>query len=125
MKVLLATKIIYCLYSNGMGTEAEEFMQYCIDSMDKKQFPQLIPLSRDQEKGETKVQNMHILENGIEVDLSDGWVPWEGGECPIDKDSIVNVICRNGDRINGYLASYLIWHEEESGNDVVAYKIVE
>lgn len=54
----------------------------------------------------------------------DGFIPWAGGECPVQKDNKVVVKFRNG---GSYLdtASVFCWYEMGSYGDIVGYKAVE
>ena len=63
----------------------------------------------------------------------DGWIPWEGGECPVDQDAEVDVEFRNGERImirRAYIwsgdsvasVSNLWKHEGDPDYHIVAYR---
>lgn len=54
----------------------------------------------------------------------DGFIPWAGGECPVQKDNKVVVKFRDG---GSYLdtASVFCWYEMGSYGDIVGYKAVE
>ena len=60
----------------------------------------------------------------------DGWIPWEGGECPVAHSTIVDVRLRLG--CDGCaVASNWRWCHETRGNpilketDIVAYRVVK
>ena len=61
-----------------------------------------------------------------------GWIPWAGGECPVDGDTQVYVRYRGGfDEIHAYRAKSFWWrHPWDTDNpqdvscDIVAYKVV-
>jgi len=59
---------------------------------------------------------------------ADGWIPWNGGECPVGDDVRVEIRRRGGD-IATHVASYFIWHHWRSGADrdheIVAYRVVK
>ena len=60
----------------------------------------------------------------------DGWIPWEGGECPVAHGTVVDVRYRDGWEGDG-LASKWRWHhatQESSdvkGLDIIAYRVVK
>lgn len=59
---------------------------------------------------------------------ADGWIPWEGGECPVLNMSRVDVVHRNGDifldRFAGY-AQAKTWTHDDHPRDIIAYRVVE
>ena len=67
---------------------------------------------------------IHTLENGMEIDLDDGWIPWGGGDCPVGDDSHVQVIFR--DSIEGEMQSGGGWDWEHHGvdGDILAYEVI-
>ena len=60
----------------------------------------------------------------------DGWIPWEGGACPVEVGTRVDVRYRDGWEGDG-LASKWRWHhatQESSdvkGLDIIAYRVVK
>ena len=60
----------------------------------------------------------------------DGWIPWEGGECPVAHGTVVDVRYRDGWEGDG-LASKWRWHHatQESSDakevDIIAYRVVK
>ena len=60
----------------------------------------------------------------------DGWIPWEGGACPVEVGTRVDVRYRDGWE-GGGLASKWRWHHETRGNpileggDIIAYRVVK
>jgi hypothetical protein len=60
----------------------------------------------------------------------DGWIPWEGGACPVEVGTRVDVRYRDGWE-GGGLASKWRWHHETRGNpileggDIIAYRAVK
>ena len=59
---------------------------------------------------------------------ADGWIPWSGGECPLDLLTQVDVRYRNsGELIIGStcLAGAYDWSHDERDYDIVAYRIVK
>lgn len=61
---------------------------------------------------------------------ADGWILWEGGDCPVAHSTIVNVRYRDGWEGDG-LASVWCWHHatQESSDakevDIIAYRVVK
>ena len=59
---------------------------------------------------------------------ADGWIPWSGGECPLDLLTQVDVRYRNsGELIIGStcLAGAYDWSHDERDYDIIAYRIVK
>lgn len=55
----------------------------------------------------------------------DGWIKWEGGECPVPPTTIVRALLRCGDEAgNAYPGSSWDWMHSDSAFDIVAYKRV-
>ena len=54
----------------------------------------------------------------------DGWIKWEGGECPVPEGTIVEVKFRDGDCEGGFPAGEAGWAHEWGTADIVAYRIV-
>ena len=60
----------------------------------------------------------------------DGWIPWEGGDCPVAHGTVVDVRFRDGWEGDG-LASKWRWHHATQENsdvkelDIVAYRVVK
>jgi hypothetical protein len=57
---------------------------------------------------------------------ADGWIPWEGGECPVEYRTAVDVIFRNGDGAEfKWPAGGHRWGHTGMFTDIIAYKVVE
>jgi len=60
---------------------------------------------------------------------ADGWIPWSGGECPLDRLTQVDVRYRAGDEFMGagsmWLAGSYNWNHDESDYDIIAYRIAK
>ena len=67
---------------------------------------------------------------------ADGWIKWEGGECPVPDGVLVDVEYRDGIRKFSLPANELVggkdrdasicfWYDEGVPNDIIAYRIVE
>ena len=60
----------------------------------------------------------------------DGWIPWEGGDCPVAHGTVVDVRLRNQGEGRA-VASNWHWLHETRGNsilegaDIIAYRVVK
>ena len=56
---------------------------------------------------------------------SDGWISWDGGECPVDGDVVVDVKFRAQGQadLDGDVADNFRWEHFSNGADVVAYRL--
>ena len=52
------------------------------------------------------------------------WVKWDGGECPVPLDTIVEVKFRDGDSQSGHPAYAYYWHHDGDGADILTYCII-
>ena len=54
-----------------------------------------------------------------------GWINWDGGECPVDSDAIVEVKFRNPSRnkFNNDRAGDFTWSHDGFGGDIIAYRL--
>lgn len=52
------------------------------------------------------------------------WIKWDGGECPVDRETLVEVKMRDGCTAIGK-AKYGVWANTSLDYDIVAYRIVE
>lgn len=54
-----------------------------------------------------------------------GWIDWQGGECPVDSDAIVEVKFRNPSRnkFNNDRAGDFAWSHDGFGGDIIAYRL--
>ena len=52
------------------------------------------------------------------------WIDWFGGECPVSPDKLVYTWNRRGKVLNSK-ASKRNWKWDGSGNDIVAYQLVD
>lgn len=54
---------------------------------------------------------------------ADGWIEWNGGECPVDGRSLVNYKMRDGGTCeDGDEASDLVWEHRLCWSDIIAYR---
>lgn len=60
---------------------------------------------------------------------ADGWIPWVGGECPVDPDTLVDVKVTPlvaAELLESRYAKCLEWsHEVEFFASIIAYRVVE
>ena len=54
----------------------------------------------------------------------DDWIPWEGGDCPVERRAVVRVKAKNGEIGTDKAHFYDWWHAGEP-NDIVAYRVVQ
>lgn len=60
---------------------------------------------------------------------ADGWIEWKGGECPVEKGTLVDVIWRNGTERAGVKALHIggaghrFWVADGMVNDIIAYRL--
>lgn len=60
---------------------------------------------------------------------ADGWIEWKGGECPVEKGTLVDVIWRDGAERSGVKALHLggaghqFWVADGMVNDIIAYRL--
>ena len=63
-----------------------------------------------------------------------GWIKWEGGKCPVEKGTLVDVKYRDGNRKYSLPAGVSIddsvpnaheayWHNDSNGWDIIAYRL--
>jgi hypothetical protein len=53
----------------------------------------------------------------------DAWIEWEGGECPVPPNRVVDVKIRSGEIFYGPAFSYAWTHGGNGRRDIVAYKL--
>lgn len=52
----------------------------------------------------------------------DGWIPWAGGECPVERRAVVMVKGKNGE-VDTDKAHFYDWHHTGSSLDIIAYRV--
>ncbi|MGH3055280.1 MAG: hypothetical protein ACRDL7_09925, partial [Gaiellaceae bacterium] len=62
--------------------------------------------------------------------LPEGFLPWSGGECPVEEGTRVNVIRRDGLQTSNYMlnrtAAFMDWtHVGKHPLDIIAYRVVQ
>lgn len=56
---------------------------------------------------------------------ADGWIPWCGGECPVDADRRVAVKLRDWESDEVRRADLWFWEHRYGETDIIAYRIVK
>lgn len=51
------------------------------------------------------------------------WIPWAGGECPVDDNARVDVEFRDRDVAVGCLANNWNWGHSGRDGDIIAYRL--
>lgn len=54
----------------------------------------------------------------------DGWIDWKGVGCPVPDDTIVEILCKDGDRFGPAPAKLWVWSQCGMGT-VIAYRIAD
>ena len=54
----------------------------------------------------------------------DDWIPWKGGECPVERRDVVMVKGKNGD-VDTDKSHFYDWHRTGSPLDIIAYRVVK
>jgi len=61
--------------------------------------------------------------------MTDGWIEWKGGECPIEPETIVETHYRNGDCDDARPAHRFGWDhwggDEMGAWDIIAYRVID
>lgn len=68
--------------------------------------------------------------------MSNEWIEWNGGECPVERGTLVDVRYRSGDEKFGLFAGVhaeggdddagpAYWEHDDFYNDIVAYRLSE
>lgn len=75
----------------------------------------------------------HPVEHAKRVADAEGWIEWPGGECPVEKGTLVDVRYRDGQELSALPAndiapsqrdaSYAFWRNDENQNDIIAYRL--
>lgn len=60
---------------------------------------------------------------------NEGWIDWPGGECPVEKGTLVDVRLRNGNTFERLAAlvesraTLPFWRSDDAGGDIIAYRL--
>lgn len=63
-----------------------------------------------------------VLVDREQYEARDGWITWHGGECPVDGDVVVTVMCRDDEKELGD-AELFDWSHDIGNADITAYRI--
>lgn len=55
--------------------------------------------------------------------MSNDWIEWKGGECPVAADAVVDYMLRDGEVGKGIEAYRLRWDDRGMGGDLIAYRL--
>lgn len=55
---------------------------------------------------------------------NDGWIPWSGGECPVDGGLLIEVKYRGYAEIEINRGKEFRWNHADKPSDIIAYKII-
>lgn len=67
----------------------------------------------------------HFSEPGAPKDDDDGWIKWQGGECPENPGVQVEIICKNMDESTRSSAGDFRWSHQGWPSDIIKYRIIE
>lgn len=66
------------------------------------------------------LQRRHELDTPAQPQADDdGWIPWHGGDCPVDPTAFMHVRYRDGEEGSG---SQYWWDHSDRPRDIIAYK---
>lgn len=82
----------------------------------------------------TREQYEAALAASKAVVTHDGWIQWDGGECPVEDGVLVDIRIRNGKESHGVRAneitegvnpdaSHPFWRKDGNGGDIIAYRL--
>lgn len=120
--------VVSCIHSNNL---LRNWHQTCIS---REEYYQAYPKA-DAYDGLITTKDIHEYAKKVrECDLgypekadADGWIEWEGGECPVDRGTIVDVRHRNGgEHIS--CAALGLWNQTwgrvgKNPDDIIAYRL--
>lgn len=59
-----------------------------------------------------------------DTQVTEPWIKWEGGECPVGRSQQVDVIFRDGGSAGPLGASYFRWKHISNMDDIIRYRVV-
>lgn len=90
-------------------------------------------VTRFRDKGGKKdlEKAMHVINMLIEMEYTEKqsedinqWIIWNGGNCPVNKEFIVEIKTDCSDLIYTEIASKLSWEHHGTATDIVAYRLL-
>lgn len=84
-------------------------------------------LAESEAKMAATIQVLRALaaEKEASAPFGDGWIKWEGGDCPVASETQVVVRLREGDEDLRMVARIWDWKHYGHSGDIVAYRVVE
>ena len=123
----LAIQPVEYIHANGIGYMEGNVIKYVTRWKQKGGVADL-------EKAKHYIELLIELEANKEAvdapkpaELGDGWIHWNGGECPVPARTRVDIRFRRGDDESNRIAEALEWGHGKLGCwwDIVAYRIVQ
>jgi hypothetical protein len=79
---------------------------------------------------EAEVERLRAqLQQSSPQPADDGWIPWEGGDCPVKPEAWVEVKWRKGMKGSGGtskdIGGIFSWSHEGGFGDIIAYRVVQ
>lgn len=89
----------------------------------RKRFDTGVKITREQYEAALAASKEPLTGTGV-----DGWIDWPGGECPVDRDALVEVKYRNGTVKPPEPARFYIWTNgygscRTTDADIIAYRL--
>lgn len=84
-----------------------------------------MPMTNDIERLHGRIAELEARVAALEGVTDDGWITWNGGECPVSGDTKVKVMFRDGDHGGEVVAGSVDWAHYGSDGDVIAYRVVK
>jgi hypothetical protein len=50
---------------------------------------------------------------------------WNGGECPVHRESVVTTWCRRGGSVEGIAAKHFFWGHHDGDGDIVCFQVTK
>lgn len=54
---------------------------------------------------------------------ADGWIAWNGGDCPVPDETVVDVRLRADGEVLAHPARYWNWQHDDSCDPILAYRV--
>jgi len=54
--------------------------------------------------------------------LPEGFIPHDGGRCPVDRWKIVSIVTRSGRTLGPLVANHWDWWSSDHPGDIIAYR---
>ncbi len=106
------------------GLSQAEYMQLCMPMVMIAKRIVMLPGWR-KSTGATAEHALAVKLGHEVVYAGDDWIKWDGGECPVDGGSAVQIKMRDGETLSSPEAGYLSWGHEGMYHDIIAYRAVK